>query len=554
MGLFERLSEDEKHMMERYIDSYASFNGTERTAPLEHIMRIWNKEKEPLFHMLNDQFIISKDIVFTKDTDQIIDDLDSAIYGYNVPAEDKVFLCEYDEFVDSHFPHTYRHGSDEDNMYYNLHRLIGTNDLATNIYSGDSFELSLSEDEKPIKINTGCKCTRALGKIAAAYGLHGFERFRILHSQCLNQKKLTGHLCLSIHPLDYMTMSDNECGWSSCMSWQEEGCYRQGTVEMMNSPMVIVAYLTSEEDMRMPGGDRWNNKKWRQLFIVDQHMIGNVKAYPYRNDYLTKDVLAWIKELAEAAGMGPYDKDVIEYDSFNFVDYKNRQVKIYPRTRKMYNDFSSHQFAYFNVNLGDNEDTDYRETVYLDYSGESECMCCGDIDCDFEGEGCLVGTCCEERYYCDCCESYFSSDEGFMEVDGQWICPDCIDNQCAEDSFSGDLHFINNMRDLHISFDGGKTVWNIPDIYISDDSLYARTAKEIFKPYCSQIYEVNVVDSWRRLIFVKAEEVHWERLLEDILTSWDTFENLKNEIESYYCHYTIDNGTIRPIFSEPLVF
>ena len=541
MGLFERLPENEKHMMERYIDSYASFNGTERTTSLEYIMRIWNKEKKSLFHMLGDQFIISKDIIFTKDIDQIIEDLDSAIYGYKVPDEDKVFLHDYDEFVNSYFPNRY------DTIPYNLCRLISAINLATNIYSGESIELpSPKVGEKPIKINTGCKCTRALGKIAAAYDLHGFEKFRILHSQCLNQKKLTGHLCLSIHPLDYMTMSDNECGWSSCMSWQEEGCYRQGTVEMMNSPMVIVAYLTSEEDMRMPGGDRWNNKKWRQLFIVDPHMIGNVKAYPYRNDYLTKDVLAWIKELAEVVGMGPYSQDIIEYDSFKYVNYNNHQIKIHPRTQRMYNDFSDHQFAYFNVQL-DNK------IVYLDYSGESECMCCGDIDCDFEGEGCLVGTCCEERYYCDCCESYFSSDDGFMEVDGQWICPDCVDNQCAEDSFSGDLHFVDNMRDLYVSFDDGKTLYNIPDIYISDDSLYARTAKKIFKPYCSQIYEANV--DWRHLVFVKAEEVHWENLLEDILTSWDTFENLKDEIDSYSCHYTIEDGAkIRPIFSEPLVF
>ena len=42
-------------------------------------------------------------------------------------------------------------------------------------------------------------------------------------------------------------MSDNNSGWESCMSWRNNGCYRRGTVEMMNSPYVIVAYLMLEE-------------------------------------------------------------------------------------------------------------------------------------------------------------------------------------------------------------------------------------------------------------------------------------------------------------------
>ena len=37
------------------------------------------------------------------------------------------------------------------------------------------------------------------------------------------------------------------------MSWADYGCYRQGTVEMMNSPLMVVAYLTAEEPMHMPG-------------------------------------------------------------------------------------------------------------------------------------------------------------------------------------------------------------------------------------------------------------------------------------------------------------
>lgn len=524
MGLFEKLPEDEKEMMEQYIDSYASFNGSSCTASLEYIMRVWNEQKETLFHMFGDQFILSKDIVYTKDVDQIIEDLDEAIFGYDVANEDKQFINEYSDFLDNNF-HFY--DSDKDyNLYVHLRRLISPENLATNIYSGESFELHPAGWDKPLKINSGCKCTRALGKIAVAYNLPGFERFRILHSQCLNQKKLTGHLCLSIHPLDFMTMSDNDCGWSSCMSWQEEGCYRQGTVEMMNSPMVVVAYLTAETDMRMPYSHHWNSKKWRQLFVVDPHMIGNIKGYPYRNDYLTKDILAWLKELAENAGMAHYDKDVIEYDSFTSFSYKDCSVKIYPRTSMMYNDFSNSQFAYLNEAFGEDG-----ETFYLDYSGDSECMLCGEINGDFESEGCLTGTCCEARYYCDCCESYYDSEEGFQEVDGSWVCPDCFAEQCIEDPFTGEYHFSDNMRTLYVSFDDGKSIREIPDVSVFEDDIYSPNRQTLFSQYFSQIYETRV--QWRHCLFVKAEEVNWDNILRNIATSFESFNELKTEIDEY---------------------
>ena len=42
-------------------------------------------------------------------------------------------------------------------------------------------------------------------------------------------------------------MSDNDYGWDSCMGWMNEGEYRLGTVEMMNSPCIVVAYIDGEE-------------------------------------------------------------------------------------------------------------------------------------------------------------------------------------------------------------------------------------------------------------------------------------------------------------------
>lgn len=100
-----------------------------------------------------------------------------------------------------------------------------------------------------------------------------FEEFRICQSMCTNTTALEGKLCLSIHPLDYMTMSDNACDWSSCMSWQEDGCYRMGTVEMMNSPCVIVAYLESSHPMYFSREATWNSKNGAPSILLLQILL-----------------------------------------------------------------------------------------------------------------------------------------------------------------------------------------------------------------------------------------------------------------------------------------
>ena len=93
--------------------------------------------------------------------------------------------------------------------------------------------------------------------------LEEFEDFRIKHSRILSEKEFIGRLSLSIHPLDFMTMSDNDSDWSSCMSWRTCGSYRRGTVEMMNSPCVVVAYLSASKPMVLDRGShfKWNIKK-----------------------------------------------------------------------------------------------------------------------------------------------------------------------------------------------------------------------------------------------------------------------------------------------------
>ena len=90
-------------------------------------------------------------------------------------------------------------------------------------------------------------------------------------------------------------MSDNNEDWESCMSWTQGGEYRVGTIEMMNSPYVIVAYLKSHHNLEW--ADNWNSKKWRELYICSNDFVRSITGYPYKDEKITKLVLEKIREL-----------------------------------------------------------------------------------------------------------------------------------------------------------------------------------------------------------------------------------------------------------------
>ena len=233
----------------------------------------------------------------------------------------KMFIDAYYDMLNDKYYRT--------NEYYNLKRLVDFTELAANVYEGETCELTV-DLEKPIKVQHGCKNTRVLGKIADAYKLPHFEDFRLVHSQVLNQKKLNGIMCLSIHPLDYMTMSDNNCNWESCMNWYSHGDYRIGTIEMMNSPMVVEAYLEADHPY-YPIDNRswtWSNKRWRCLYIVHPDIITEIKQYPYHNEFLSKEVLGWLKELAQKNNNWAYKDNLSSVKSSTWNEIDNTKMFI----------------------------------------------------------------------------------------------------------------------------------------------------------------------------------------------------------------------------------
>lgn len=474
MMLFDKLSEKEKEMIKSYIEDNAANNGQHISlkADLSYILREWNANKGYLYNMFGNQFQISKDIEFEADFDELYEKVSKSCFDACASEEvGKHSYAFYEEWINRFIYSTSHQLYDVRNQ---LAYMLDTTNLVSNVWNGSSFSVyNPKNPEKPIRVSTGSKLTKMIGKIALAYDIPYFEDFRIRHSQALNQKKLKGRLTLSIHPLDYMTMSDNECDWSSCMSWKEDGCYRQGTIEMMNSPMVLVAYLESANNpMAIPLSDGkieyWNSKKWRELFIVNNDIICEVKSYPYHNKYITGEVLNWLKELDNKVRAENLVNQMIrEVEGTEYKDYWSEkyhafdtyndpagseyviehQITVSPSTTLMYNDFCTGHLGYFPRYVEDRPKT----KIEFCYSGKSECMICGTAGEKFtwDSEGDTICLDCSGYTRCDACnDSIYDGD--FYRVDGNILCESCYEYGTHEDILYGDLHLNSNLAKVFV--------------------------------------------------------------------------------------------------------
>lgn len=467
--MLELITENEYRMMDDYRKEYAAYSykenlNLENFVSSKILLQEWSyaKQKNYLNKLFGDKLILEKEIEYVKPFEDLKAEMVSHFsLGWKAEQEDysdeeslspaKRFLRQYHllfQKLGKELSDKGQLGWMEDNYYYSAQYLMGAYNLAKNVYEGRSFKIPCP-DGKDLAINEGCKISKILGKIAEKFNLPFYEDFRIEHSQILNTKTLKGILCLSIHPLDYMTMSDNACDWTSCMSWMERGCYRQGTVEMMNSPMVVVGYLKSPSPLKLSIEDEWSNKKWRCLYIVNENLIASVKSYPYTLDTLNYEILKWLKQLTEQRWGAKYENDCYVSEIDLTGDRTRLEDKYYyfdATTCYMYNDCGTcTHYGYINKNA------ETEISIEICYSGTAQCMICGDTDVDIEGddEGKLTCEKCEDIIVCGSCYGYVR--RGFnYEIDDTSICENCKDDSIKTDIFTGEQHLSNNMHKIYL--------------------------------------------------------------------------------------------------------
>lgn len=495
--LLKEIYDTEMQLMNKYRRNYAYNDNTNsygREASMDYVLRFWNEEKVNLFKLLGNKLMYSEVVSFEAPKAKLMEDMHGMVWSHAF-ADIVRRTIDNTEYLDWDVRHAFR-------------CLFDSEFLVDNKYQGESVKMTFNG--KTIQLQNGAKPLRILAKIAAALEEEVlFEDFRLKHSQILNVKELHGELVLSIHPLDYMTMSDNASGWSSCMSWEETGCYRRGTVEMMNSPYAVVAYLKADKDMYMGNDLYWNNKKWRTLCLATENFITSVKAYPYKSDALSTKAVEILARLAKANLGWDFDEKVIKYDACDDVCITEGEETLrYTfgfETDAMYNDFDSGVTSHIVLAKG-LEPKHY----WLNYSGVGNCMCCGNIedfgdgDYDSDCEGILVCDVCSPCIRCDRCSRGVYDDHDLIEVDGEWICTNCYENETAEAVDDEEIHFHENMTQVYLA----------PSVPVNMDSTYNwnyiwlyNTDMDTLERFTTTCTLHKVTRGWREMKYILMSEM-----------------------------------------------
>lgn len=136
-----------------------------------------------------------------------------------------------------------------------------------------------------ISINQGMKLLKAFKFFED--DAETLNRLQSAASMIIQENKIEGTLCLSVHPLDFLSSSENNHNWRSCHAL--DGDYRAGNLSYIQDKSTVLCYLRSDKMERIPNFPTdvlWNSKKWRVLLFFSDNwdLLFAGRQYPFNTE------------------------------------------------------------------------------------------------------------------------------------------------------------------------------------------------------------------------------------------------------------------------------
>lgn len=141
----------------------------------------------------------------------------------------------------------------------------------------------------------GTKLMKVFRKMSKGLEIY-YENMRLEHSKIIQVENKEVTMCVSIHPLDFLTMSYNNHGWHSCFG--PGGDYWRAPYSLLQDSKTVIVYLKPRHTNRnLKFGDHeWNSKMWRTTIIITENAIIGGKGYPYEDLNLMEIAINMVQE------------------------------------------------------------------------------------------------------------------------------------------------------------------------------------------------------------------------------------------------------------------
>lgn len=295
---------------------------------------------------------------------------------------------------------------------------------------------------KEVKDLTGVNCavgqktSRVINALCRKYGIDKHAdyntRFAAL-ADTLNPLTVKKKALLSVHPGDYLQMSNRNNSWSSCHCL-EDGGWQAGTLSYMNDSVSMIFYTVDDKITT-----EYHNapKRSRQVFAYANGMLLQSRLYPKTHDENLRENYRNIvqKALAECLGVPNLwtlkkehddvqkrvetDDDAMHYADYTYSNYKA------------------------NVSLLKAVQIDEDDKIHIGHT--AYCVCCGEALCENNNVNCCD---CEDDgqdtcYHC----GYRYNTNDMHDIGGEWYCDDCCGLcECCDEYVVGSLTDARNSR------------------------------------------------------------------------------------------------------------
>ena len=297
-------------------------------------------------------------------------------------------------------------------------------------------------EDKKSEIKDGSKLIKDFKYFFTDTALEMLHKAQDKASEYIQKDKLKGYLCLSVHPVDFLTCSENTSKWDSCQKMT--GCYRAGSLSYLLDKYTFIAYVRSSEPSQAPHIPfKWNNKKWRawMFFSKDYNALFCGRHYPFE----CRNVIDKINELF-LPSFATWDrtyvtqiKDSNTDEKIHFTDrYLVYNRQLYPMSEIVsdaehsvhYNDLLLSPYykkPYF-THRTQGPLLDLLDGSSFEIGAEVPCLSCGDDYLD-TGEAFTCMDCRDDKTEeCPICRDYFNP-EDMIYVDGEdvYLCNSCFE-------------------------------------------------------------------------------------------------------------------------------
>lgn len=293
-------------------------------------------------------------------------------------------------------------------------------------------------------------------------------------SMIIQEDKIEGYLCFSVHPLDFLSSSENTYNWRSCHAL--DGEYRAGNLSYMMDKSTVMCYLRSEKTNNFlpnfPNSVMWNSKKWRMLLFLSDNWNAMYagRQYPFFSDTALNIIKQYVIPALNLSGnwsnwhndeISNYefqdDEDKVDTTFFNYIYipmkgslYKKDQLIEDGEHSQHFNDLlkSSCYVPYYCWNK------QHWKGVHFSIGAAAPCLRCGEshvavtdsvlcTDCELE-----YGNSEDEMFTtCDCCGRRILYDESwFVESTGENICEHCMQTECIQCAGCGELYYKRDIK------------------------------------------------------------------------------------------------------------